>query len=68
MYTKEYKVYKDMPANTNWEELAKEAGLTEDEIYFFFGAPVKYIYKKRSKDELDNIRKNLDRPEEELPF
>lgn len=69
---KKYKVYKDLPPDINYEELARNAGYSEEEIIEMFGEPVEVILTSESKEEEEEVEineLNLSTPlEEDVPF
>jgi hypothetical protein len=64
-------VYKDLPPDINYEELARSAGYSEEEIIEMFGEPVEVILTSEPKEEeeVEINELNLSTPlEEDIPF
>jgi hypothetical protein len=64
-------VYKDLPPDINYEELARSAGYSEEEITEMFGEPVEVILTSEPKEEeeVEINELNLSTPlEEDIPF
>ena len=67
---KKYKLYEEMPPDINYEELAKQAGYSDEEIEEMFGPSIELIfYPKNTDNEPVEIQEqNLMSPLEDVPF
>ena len=64
-----YKIYQDLPPDVNYEELARSAGYSEEEITEMFGEPIEVILTSEPKNEEVEINElNLSTPLEDVPF
>lgn len=64
-----YAIYEDLPPDINYEELARSAGYSEEEIIEMFGEPVEVILTSDPKNEEVEINElNLSTPLEDVPF
>ena len=64
-----YAIYEDLPPDINYEELARSAGYSEEEIIEMFGEPVEVILTSEPKNEEVEINElNLSTPLEDVPF
>lgn len=66
---KKYKVYEEMPPDINYEELARSAGYSEEEIEDMFGPSTELIFYPKTEDEPVEVEElNLSTPLEDVPF
>lgn len=64
-----YAIYENLPPDINYEELARNAGYSEEEIIEMFGEPVEIILTSEPKNEEVEINElNLSTPLEDVPF
>ena len=64
-----YAIYENLPPDINYEELARSAGYSEEEIIEMFGEPVEVILTSEPKNEEVEINElNLSTPLEDVPF
>lgn len=64
-----YAIYENLPPDINYEELARSAGYSEEEIIEMFGEPVEVILISEPKNEEVEINElNLSTPLEDVPF
>lgn len=65
----QYSIYDDMPPDINYEELARQAGYSEEDIQQMFGEPVEYIlFEKECSEPVEIQEQNLLTPLEDIPF
>ena len=66
---KKYKLYEEMPPDINYEELARSAGYSEEEIEDMFGPSTELIFYPNTEEEPVEIEElNLSTPLEDVPF
>ena len=64
-----YAIYENLPPDINYEELARSAGYSEEEIIEMFGEPIEVILTSEPKNEEVEINElNLSTPLEDVPF
>lgn len=66
-----YAVFDELPPDINYEELARQAGYSEDEIKEMFGEPIEYLFcddEDKNDDGVDCNELNLSTPLEDVPF
>lgn len=65
----QYSIYDDMPPDINYEELARQAGYSEEDIQQMFGEPVEYVlFEKESSEPVEIQEQNMLTPLEDIPF
>lgn len=65
----QYSIYDDMPPCIDYEELARQAGYSEEDIQQMFGEPVEYVlFEKESSEPVEIQEQNLMSPLEDIPF
>ena len=70
---KKYSIFDGMPPEIDYEELARQAGYSEEAIHEMFGDPIECIFfdnKEDTKDddEVDCNQLNLSTPLDSIPF
>ena len=70
-----YAVFDELPPDINYEELARQAGYSEEDIKEMFGEPIDYLFfdneKNTDNEEVDCNELNLSTPLncfEDIPF